>query len=221
MKSKSAVDGYKRGLRDISAKPATITHTQFAAAIERMSDDHGSKLSAGGNEDRLREIAGEKLKLHRAKIRDLNQQIARDAADSLRKISEDIQRRYEASPTARLADIADAQMKFSILDKGEIKAMADSFLSGEKLPRSQYELFELIKHVPKHDLAQRWKETEDFAFFTVEGREAHRTMTTYASMGDRIPHVTSDGDLIGVDVDDLYSPPQISAQEIAQREMSG
>ena len=210
--------GFKRGLVKAGAKPATPSHASVYNKIDMMARADGEKISSGGDADLIRQISGEKLKMYRQKVRDINMSISQEAAARFERVSESIRKRYENNPSARLADIEDARARFGIMGRGEVKAMADAFLSGEKVPRSEYELIETIKHAPKHELSKAYAERDDFAFWVPEGKEAFEQMRTYAQLGDRVPFEAEDGSLIQADLKDLYLPPKLAVEDIARSE---
>lgn len=182
-----------------------------------MSEAHGGAVSEGGNEDKLREIYRERLELEKAKLRTLNQHMAQEAAARYASYSERLEKRYETNPTSRLADIMDAQARFAVMDKNAANAIASEFLSGTKKPRSEYEILEALKRVPKHALAEEYAKRGDFAMWTQEGQDAHDDMKRFALMGDKIAFQAEDGSHISAAAEDVYSPPEYTARDMAER----
>ena len=209
--------GFKRGLAAVGAKPASPSHAQIYNRIVMLAETHGGKISEGGNEERLREIFRERLEMEKEKVRNLNQHLAQEAAAKYQSHSDKIRQRYESNPTARLADIMDAQARFSAMDKGTVNAVANEFLSGARAPRSEYEILEALKRLPKHELAKEYEKRNDFALWTEEGKQAHAEMVRFATMGDKLPFVSEDGSLITASANDVYAPPEYTPREIAQR----
>ena len=221
MKTRSSVKGYLRGLEEIGAKPANTSYTTIYNRVHTMAQNHGEQVSAGANADKLQAIAQEKIAIHKDQVRRLNSEAARLAAGRLGDLSKSIRDRYETNPTKKLADIMDAQARIGSLNKAQATAMAEDILSGDREPNSEYELLELTKNLPKHEITKEYRNKDDFALWTAEGKAAFAEMQTYATMGDRIPFTTADGDVIGVDPEDLYAPPTYSPREVAERQMEG
>ena len=209
--------GFKRGLLAAGAKPATSRHAAIRNKIDHLADAHGAQLSAGGNTDRLNEIFRERLEIEKGRIRSLNQELARDAAARVASFSEGIKRRYETNPSARVADILDSQARIGLMDKGQLTVMADELLSGARTPKHEYELIEVIKRLPKHELKAEYARRDDIALWLPEGKEAFEEMRRYATLGDRLAFEAEDGAFISASVNDLYAPPQYTPREMAER----
>lgn len=212
--------GFKRGLQSLNAKPASMYYYKVTAAIDRMDHEHGLRLSQGGNADKLRELAKEKIGILKQEARRANMQMAQDRAKEYADIQSKFETKY-ANPMQKMADITEASLLISTMDKGAVMAFADAVQNGVKHPSNPYMILEATKHLgPKHELKKRVSEGIDYASFTKEGQQAQKDMLFYAQLGDNLAYKAEDGTLIKTKIEDLYDPRPITAKEQAALELN-